>query len=117
MAKDMVIASRNALKEDTESGRVLTRFGYSPFIFIAMVIMAVAVLYIWSHNLMTTLEYQVATEINKKDALMEEQKKLLVELATLKSHKRIASLAIGKLQMTYPEREQVFFIEDPGQTK
>jgi cell division protein FtsL len=117
MAKEMVIESVETLKEEPESGFVLASLGYSPFIFIAVVIMAVAIVYVWSHNTMTALEYKVASEISKKETLLEEQKKLRVELATLKSPQRIASIAMQKLQMTYPDREQVVFLKDPGHTK
>lgn len=117
MAKEMVIESAEALKEESESGHALASLGYSPFIFIAVVIMAVAIVYVWSHNAMTALEYKVASEISKKETLLEEQKKLRVELATMKSPKRIASIAMEKLQMTYPDREQVVFLKDPGAAK
>lgn len=117
MAKEMVIESAEALKEEPESGHALASLGYSPFIFIAVVIMAVAIAYVWSHNYMTALEYQVASEISKKENLLEEQKKLRVELATLKSPKRIAEIAMNKLQMIYPEREQVVFLKDSSHTK
>ncbi|HOO40560.1 MAG TPA: cell division protein FtsL [Syntrophales bacterium] len=117
MAKDLMIESTEAVREESESSHTLTNLGYSPFIAVAVIIMAVAVMYVWSHNYMTALEYQVASEISKKEALLEEQKKLRVNLATLKSPQRIAAIATNKLQMTYPEREQVVFIKDPGGKK
>ncbi|MBN1548430.1 MAG: cell division protein FtsL [Syntrophaceae bacterium] len=117
MAKDMAFISEEVLKEEAESGRTLSRLGYSPFIVIAVVMMSVAIAYVWSHNYMTSLEYRVAAEISKKETFLEEQRKLRVELATLKSPQRIASIARDKLQMTYPEREQVVFMKDPGPIK
>ncbi len=117
MAKDLVIESTEPLNDESESGHALTGLGYSPFIFMAVAIMAVAILYVWSHNHMTALEYQVASEISKKETLQEEQKKLRVKLATMRSPKRIASIAMEKLGMVYPDREQVVFLKDPGQTK
>jgi len=117
MAKDMIIESAETVKEESESIHTLANLGYSPFIVIAVIIMAVAILYVWSHNYMTALEYRVASEISKKETLLEEQKKLRVEMATLKSPKRIAAIAMGKLQMTYPEREQVVFLKDQGHKK
>ena len=117
MSKDMAIISDETVKEEAESGSALTNFGYSPLIFIAVIMMAIAVVYVWSHNYMTALEYQVAAEISRKETLLEEQKKLKVELATLKSPKRIALIAMEKLQMTYPQREQVVFLKDSGQAK
>ena len=87
------------------------RIGYSTWIFIASVLMAVALLYVWSHIHMTELEYQIARELNSREQIMEEQTKLKVELATLRSPRRIETIAREKLQMTYPERTQVILLK------
>jgi cell division protein FtsL len=94
-------------EQDGTSGSI----GYSTWIFIASVLMAVALLYVWSHIHMTELEYQVAQELSSRERLAEEQAKLKVELATLKSPQRIEAFAKEKLQMTYPGREQVILIK------
>jgi cell division protein FtsL len=73
--------------------------------------MAVALLYVWSHIHMTELEYQVARELSSREQITEEQTKLKIELATLKSPQRIETIAREKLQMTYPEREQVIMLK------
>ncbi len=88
-----------------------TSVNLSSLIFVALVLMAVALLYVWSHVNMTKLEYQVAEEIGVRDRLLEEQKKLKVEVATLKAPQRIEIIARGRLQMTYPERDQVILIK------
>jgi len=88
-----------------------TRIGYSSWVFIAFVLMAVALVYVWSHIHMTELEYQIARELSEQEHLSEEQKRLKIELATLKSPQRIESIAREKLQMTYPEREQVIVLK------
>jgi cell division protein FtsL len=89
-----------------------TELKYSPFIFMTLVLMAVALVYVWSHIRMTELEYMVAEEMSKKESLLEEQRKLNVEIATLKSPQRIESFAKHKLQMSYPEREQVIVLNN-----
>jgi len=73
--------------------------------------MAVALLYVWSHIHMTELEYQIARELSSREQITEEQTKLKVELATLKSPQRIETIARERLQMTYPEREQVIMLK------
>jgi cell division protein FtsL len=83
----------------------------SALIFVALVLMAVALLYVWSHVNMTKLEYQVAEAIGIRERLLEEQKKLKVEIATLKAPQRIEVIARNKLQMSYPERDQVILIK------
>ncbi|MBU2055077.1 MAG: cell division protein FtsL [Proteobacteria bacterium] len=80
---------------------------YATWIFIASVLMAVALLYVWSHINMTELEFQIARELSSWEQITEEQMKLKIELATLKSPKRIETIARERLQMTYPEREHV----------
>jgi len=87
------------------------RIGYSTWIFIASVLMAVALLYVWSHIHMTELEYQIAQELSSREQIMDEQMKLKVELATLRSPRRIETIAREKLQMTYPERKQVIVLK------
>jgi cell division protein FtsL len=93
--------------EEDASGRI----GYSTWIFIASVLMAVALLYVWSHIHMTELEYQIARELSSGEQLRDERTKLKVELATLKSPRRIETIAREKLQMTYPERTQVILLK------
>jgi len=85
--------------------------GYATWIFVACVLMAVALIYVWSHIHMTELEYQIARELSTREQLLEEQTKFKVELATLKSPQRIETISREKLQMTYPEREQVIVLK------
>jgi len=84
---------------------------YSVFIVAALALMSVLLCYVASHLQMTKLEYQIAEEISRKERLMDEQKKLKVEIATLKSPQRIAAIAREKLQMTHPDKDQVIIIK------
>jgi cell division protein FtsL len=79
--------------------------------------MAVALLYVWSHIRMTELEYKVAEEMTIKEKLIEEQNKLKVEIATLKSPQRIENIAKEKLQMIYPTRDQYIILNNDDSTK
>ena len=91
--------------------RVFARIKYSNLIFVAVISMVVVLIYVWSHIQMRELEYQVAEEMNVREQLLEEQKKLKLECATLKSPQRIEAIARDKLQMSYPEREQVVLLK------
>lgn len=101
-------ALRHSVRQEEDSS---TRIGYSTWVFIAFVLMTVALVYVWSHIHMTELEYQIARELSEQEQLSEKQKRLKIELATLKSPQRIESIAREKLQMTYPEREQVIVLK------
>jgi cell division protein FtsL len=87
---------------------------YFPLIIGAFVLMGVALVYVWSHLRMTGLEYKIAEEMNRKEKLLEEQRKLKVEVATLKAPNRIETIVKEKLQMTYPQREQVIHLGESG---
>ncbi len=94
-----------------DQDRTSVNVGYSAWIFITTVLMAVLLIYVWSHIHMTELEYQIARELSSKEQFTEEQAKLKVEFATLKSPQRIEIIAREKLQMTYPGREQVILLK------
>jgi cell division protein FtsL len=87
---------------------------YSTFIIFSIVLMAVALVYVWSHIRMTQLEYSIAAEINTKEQVLEEQKKLRLEYAMLKSPQRIESIVRSRLQMSYPDNDQVIVIKKSG---
>jgi cell division protein FtsL len=88
-----------------------TSIGYSTWVFIVSLMLAIALTYVWSHIHMTELEYQLAREYAVQEQLLEEQKRLNLELATLKSPQRIESIALHRLQMIYPEMKQVILLK------
>jgi len=100
-----------------DSFDLLENIGYSSLVMTVIIIMTTAIIYVWSHNHMTTLEYRVAAEVNKQEQLLEEQTKLRVELATLKAPRRIASIAANKLHMIYPAQDQIIFLQDTEHTE
>ena len=83
----------------------------STFILTLLVLVAVALVYVWSHLYNTQLTYRIAEEMTVRDNLTEENRRLKVEIATLKSPQRIESIARDKLKLQYPEREQVVLIK------
>jgi cell division protein FtsL len=55
-----------------------------------------------SYNHMTMLEDSMAKEIQTKERLLEEQRRLKVEVVALRSPQRIETIAKERLQMCYP---------------
>ncbi len=74
--------------------------------------MVIALVYVWFHVNITKLNYEIAREIDIRDSLIEESRRLRVELETLKSPHRIETIASSKLKMSYPESKQVIFLND-----
>ena len=93
------------------SNKEAERVRYAPFILVAFILMAVALLLVWTRVHMTQLEYRVADEINRGERLLEEQRKLRLEYATLKAPQRIERIAKEKLLMSYPKQEQVIVLK------
>ena len=88
---------------------------YPTFIVFAVVLMMVALIYVGSHIRMTELEYNIAAELSAQQQKLDEQKKLKLEYAMLKSPQRIESIVSSKLQMTYPDNAQVILLKQPGE--
>ncbi|MBN1471076.1 MAG: cell division protein FtsL [Syntrophaceae bacterium] len=88
---------------------------YPTFIIFAIVLMFVALIYVGSHIRMTELEYSIAAELSIQGQKLEEQKKLKLEHAMLKSPQRIESIAKSKLQMSYPDNDQIIVLKQSGE--
>lgn len=84
---------------------------FSTVLIFGAVLLLVALIYVGSRTRMTQLEYGIANELSIKQQMLEEQKKLKVELAMLKSPQRIENIAKSKLQMSYPESGQVITLK------
>ncbi len=104
-----------AYVQPRDEKQVSAPLNYSNFIVIAIVLMFVALIYVGSHIHMTELEYNIASELSLNQQKIEEQKKLRLELAMLKSPKRIERIAMDRLQMSYPERDQIIVLKNSGE--
>lgn len=84
---------------------------FTSLIVCTFLLLAVGLIYVWSHVNMTKLEYQLAEEVSRREYLLEQQKRLKSEIAALKAPQRIELIARSKLEMCYPERDQVVVIK------
>ena len=98
-----------------EEGEASLGIKYPTFIASAIVFMFVFLIYVGLHIHMTELEYNIAAELNAKEQKLEEQKKLKLEYAMLKSPQRIESITRSKLQMSYPDNDQVIVLKKSGE--
>jgi len=87
-----------------------TRPRLSHLIFITLIFMVIALVYVWFHIKITRLNYKVASEMSGRDSLLEENRRLKVEVATLGASRRIEGIARAKLKMYYPDKDQVIFV-------
>ncbi len=66
--------------------------------------------YVWSRIQVIRLGYEISNALKVERALGEENRKLRLEIATLKSCARIEKLAVEELKMTKPKPEQIIVI-------
>ena len=66
--------------------------------------------YVWSRIQVIQLGYEISNVMKEERALAEANKKLRLEIATLKSCARIEKLALEELRMAKPRPEQVIVI-------
>ena len=66
--------------------------------------------YVWSRIQVIQLGYEISNALKEERALTEVNKKLRLEIATLKSYGRIEKFAVEELKMAKPKPEQVIVI-------
>jgi cell division protein FtsL len=69
-----------------------------------------ALFYVWSRVQVIQLGYEISNAMKQERALTETNKKLRLEIATLKSYARIEKIAAEELGMAEPKPEQVIVI-------
>src|SRR5262245_11174270 len=63
--------------------------------------------YIWSRIQIVNVGYEINREVSLKEKLLEENKRLTLEMATLKSPVRLESLAKKEFRMDLPQKSQI----------
>jgi len=66
--------------------------------------------YVWSRIQVIRLGYEISRALKEEKTLTEANKRLRLEIATLKSYARIEKFAVEELRMTKPKPEQVIVI-------
>jgi len=66
--------------------------------------------YVWSRIQVIRLGYEISSALKEEKALTEVNKRLRLEIATLKSYARIEKFAVEELKMAKPKAEQVIVI-------
>jgi cell division protein FtsL len=106
MSESKVLRARFFMEEQEVSNWKL-----SSLIVTFLLLLGAALTYIWSHVHFMEIKYNIAQELSRQEKLLEENCKLKVEIATLKSPQRLETIGKGTLGMQFPERDQVLFLK------
>ncbi len=89
----------------------LPSWKWSSLIVAFLFLLGATLIYIWSHVHFMELKYNIAQELSRQEKLLEENRKLKVEIATLRSPQRLEAIGKARLGMQFPERDQVLFLK------
>ncbi len=102
MEAPVIRRQRAYTKEDFLKTRLLFKI-----LFLVAFMAILSLFYIWSRVQIVQYGYEINELRGKHQVLTEQNKKLKVEVATLKSPQRIETLAVEKLKMQSPKQEQI----------
>ena len=65
---------------------------------------------VWAHHQVISLGYEISRASEEEQDLLQESKKLRLELAALKSPRRIENIALKDLGFINPQKEQLIIV-------
>jgi len=77
---------------------------------VALVFIGCSLFYVWSHQQIITLGYETSQTTREEQKLLQENKKLRLELAALKAPSRIERMASRELGLVNPQKEQLIIV-------
>jgi cell division protein FtsL len=77
---------------------------------VAFVFLGCALFYVWAHHQVISLSYEISKASQEEQNLVQVNKKLRLELASLKSPKRIENMAVKDLGLVNPQKEQLIIV-------
>ena len=80
------------------------------FSLLSLFLIGGSLFYVWSRIQVIQLGYEISNVLKEERALTEANKKLRLEIATLKSYARIEKFAVEELSMSKPKPDQVIVI-------
>ncbi len=82
------------------------RFFYAA-ILTALLFVAVLLVYLWSRLMMVNIGYDISKVNLKREALIESNRRLSIELERLRSPERIEAIAIKEFDLIHPRKGQI----------
>ena len=93
-------------KAFTKDDLIKTKFLFRTLFLVAFMAI-LSLFYIWSRVQIVQVGYEINSLSHRQQVLMEENKKLIVEVSTLKSPQRLETIARETLGMQAPKPEQI----------
>ncbi|OGP98219.1 MAG: cell division protein FtsL [Deltaproteobacteria bacterium RBG_19FT_COMBO_52_11] len=108
--KPIAVSDVEQAKEAVSSPEGVNRNLVFVALVVAVIFLVCSLFYVWAHHQVISLGYEISKASQDEQLLLQENKKLRLELAALKSPSRIESLALKKLGFRNPEKEQLIIV-------
>jgi len=105
---ERIIAGRPSRYKNWLTGKSRLTLTY---VISAIVVMSSFLFYVWCHNQVVNAGYEISQENKVNTELFQLNKKLKLEVATLKSPQYIEGIARRDLGLTSPEPNQIIIIK------
>jgi len=77
---------------------------------VALLFIGCSLFNVWAHHQVISLGYKISQATQEEQKLLKENNKLRLELAALKSPKRIENMALKELGFINPQKEQLIIV-------
>lgn len=92
--------------------RLLRRRRAKEFSILMLIFLTCALFFVWSRIGVVRHGYEIANLMKDRERLLETQKALQIEVATLKSPVRLEDIAKNDFHMARPESHQIIFVSE-----
>jgi cell division protein FtsL len=79
-------------------------------LFGALALIGCSLFNVWAHNQEISIGYEISQASQEEQNLLQENQKLRLELAALKSPRRIENMALKELGFVNPQKEQLIIV-------
>jgi cell division protein FtsL len=110
VSRRIAVARAGRIQEEVSVASGVDRNLIFVAIVTALVFHACSLVYVWSHHQIVSFGYQISKAGQEEQALLQENKRLRLELAALKTPGRIESMALNEFGFVNPQKEQLIIV-------
>ncbi len=110
ISKRIAVARAGRAQERVSPAKGIDRNLAFVALVVSLVFLCCSLLYVWAHHQIISLGYEISRAGQEEQALFQENKRLRLELAALKTPGRIENIALNELGFVNPQKEQLIIV-------
>jgi cell division protein FtsL len=108
--KPIVLSTPEREQEAGSLSKRVNRDLVTVALFGALALIGCSLFNVWAHHQLISLGYEISQMSQEEQNLLKENKRLRLELAALKSPRRIENMALKELGFVNPQKEQLIIV-------